>query len=284
VAPPLLGNTAQHNQYAGAGASSQANQYRQLMPATQGTQANHHRQLMPTAQVAQPNDNRQLVRTVKPPEQQGTQNPNPGQQSAQCINYLQLMNASTTKDLPTNQQQSGNNDTVKISVTNTTTNNEIYGGKARKAAARKGTAELKRFDTSVEKKLRKYSAALCPDGYHYYVHIFGYLCGGGSHFVTHEDVDCMELYSKRPRVQIVNAPRNYLIIIPPWDGWHEPMHWAPVQRIAHGLHPMPVKRDGKKHDLGAYWEWEFFGNGAWGAAHSLHHSDFGRQVDVGGRR
>ena len=124
------------------------------------------------------------------------------------------------------------------------------GGKARQAAAAKGEAALYQFDQTVQQMRMSASASLCPQGFGFYRAKTGYLCGGGSHFVSNIDVDNMITHGIPPYVEIVNMvlypPRT---IAPPADGWHEPMHFTPRKRILNGMAPMPIKHDGTEWDL-----------------------------------
>lgn len=88
-------------------------------------------------------------------------------------------------------------------------------------------------------------------GYQYYRVPEGYLCGGGGHFVSHQDVDNMMKYGTQPYIETVNfilKPGNRAIA-PPAEGWHEPMHWSPAQRLNDDVEPMPLKYDGTPWDM-----------------------------------
>lgn len=54
------------------------------------------------------------------------------------------------------------------------------------------------------------------------------------------------LAGRRPfgvNVELVNGPWRRFIP-PPAEGWHEPMHWSPAQRILGRLRPLAMKHDG----------------------------------------
>ena len=78
------------------------------------------------------------------------------------------------------------------------------------------------------------SGSICPEGFSYYRGDIGYLCGGGSHFVSHDSVDDMISRGRPPIVQIVNNP-GYPVVAAPSDGWHEPMHLKAYVSMEYGL-------------------------------------------------
>jgi len=159
--------------------------------------------------------------------------------------------------LPTPAQQQSDS-TVATTTTTTETMNASLGGQARQAAAAQGEAELKRFDQNVQTLLMSASRSACPRGFRYYRGSDGYLCGGGSHFILHEEVDAL-VAGRRPwgpAIEWVNicVPDPFTgmwledpgckVVAPPEDGWHEPMHWDPMQRISRVMSPMPCRYDG----------------------------------------
>ena len=84
------------------------------------------------------------------------------------------------------------------------------------------------------------SASLYPKVYKLYRGPHGYLCAFGNHYIAHEDADAMISLGVPPSAKIVNLSR-YRMIAPPADGWHQPMHWSPDQRMAMGWLPMLLK-------------------------------------------
>ncbi|KAK5109476.1 hypothetical protein LTR62_007036 [Meristemomyces frigidus] len=124
---------------------------------------------------------------------------------------------------------------------------QISGGRARQAAAAQGQMHLQEFDLRTQEMLMSASQSACPRGYSYYKCNDGYLCGGGNHFISDEQVD-MVMYgvARLPHIECVNdvcEPWTRTIAPPP-DGWQEPMHWDPDTRIMTPLMPMPLRYDG----------------------------------------
>jgi hypothetical protein len=77
-------------------------------------------------------------------------------------------------------------------VTSTTTRTETYkganaGGEARKQAEAKGEQEVQRFEEKVQKLIRRIGT--CPLQERWYNSVDGYICGAGTHFLYHEDID-----------------------------------------------------------------------------------------------
>lgn len=134
-------------------------------------------------------------------------------------------------------------------TTTTKTETKVCGSKARREAAAKGSQHLAEFDQTVQLLLMQASQSACPMGFRYY-HTKtsgGYLCGGGSHFVSDEEVDALiQGQIALPYIEVVNS-LGFRSIAPPKEGWHEPMHWDVPTRVANGMPPMPLKHDGKKH-------------------------------------
>lgn len=180
----------------------------------------------------------------------------PANQLQSSIDYTQLqLQLPSTQPQPTvdytkliqtpSSQQNSN-------TTTTSTNTLLeQGGQARQSAAAKGDAELRRFDKTVQEMLMSASSSACPFGFKYYRGPDGYLCGGGSHYVSHGDVDAMVMFGRPPFIEVVNdLAIGCRPIAPPADGWHEPMHWTPARRLANDMPPMPFKANGLPHDLG----------------------------------
>ena len=168
-----------------------------------------------------------------------------------ATDYTKLAQATYSTDL-TPQDQHAHNTTTNTTTTNTAFNqaakNGDLGGKARQAASAKGESELRRFDRSVEERLRMASGSSCRRGFKYYRVRDGYLCGGGNHYVSHDDVDAMVTFGMPPFVESVNS-LGCRSIAPPADAWHERMHWTPARRIANGMEPLPFKANGEPHDM-----------------------------------
>jgi hypothetical protein len=98
-------------------------------------------------------------------------------------------------------------------------------------------------------------------GFTYYRGPDGYLCGGGAHFICHAEVDGF-LAGQRPMGPYIehvnvtcNVPGVFMgpqiimepgirAVAPPKDGWHEPMHWCPQDRLANFMNVIPLKFDG----------------------------------------
>ena len=76
-------------------------------------------------------------------------------------------------------------------------------------------------------------------------------CGGGNHFITHEEVDAMisGMRPTGPDVQSVNAPGCPSVAPPLGEGLDQVFHWDPVKRISSEKDPMPYKADGTPHDF-----------------------------------
>ena len=132
------------------------------------------------------------------------------------------------------------NNTSAVTETNITTTTKTTdqsarvaeeGGRARQKAVAKGEAALRRFDETVQEMLMSASTSACPVGFIYYRVEDGYLCGGGHHFVSHDDVDAMLTFGIPPRIEHVNSPLSPVVIFPPSAGWHEPMHRIPFGRL-----------------------------------------------------
>lgn len=166
-----------------------------------------------------------------------------------AFDYTQIAQMTPTPQPAQQIQQASSSQT-----TTTTTTTEM-GGQARQAAAAKGEAELKRFDQTVVEKLAAHCPLTCPLRYKFYFGGIGYLCGDGLHLILHEDVDAMMLRGVPPVHQEVDRPGDTVAVCPPPDGWHEPMHWPPQQRMQIGLIPIPCR-----------WNHQYWHDGSYGEA------------------
>jgi hypothetical protein len=113
----------------------------------------------------------------------------------------------------------------------------VVGSTSRQKAADSGKAELQRFDRVVSDRLKQFNQhGVCPKGWDYYATRQGYLCGGATHFVSHEDVEAMLAGGRTPRIEKVNAyPPRRMVTPPPADGrldgsrempvWNDPQWW-----------------------------------------------------------
>ena len=127
-------------------------------------------------------------------------------------------------------------DTSSNVVTTTTTRTETYkganaGGEARKQAEAKGEQEVQRFEQKVQELIRRIGP--CPLQAPWYNAVDGYLCGGGTHFLYHKDIDkAFKQPGWIPRVTWVNTfgdpeaqwSGTWITIHPPPVAYHEPMH------------------------------------------------------------
>lgn len=72
----------------------------------------------------------------------------------------------------------------------------------------------------------------------------GYLCGGGQHFVSHEDVEVMLKTGREPRIEHVNTyghPTLRQVTPPPGGGngsGEEPAFWSTEFRRSVGMPPL----------------------------------------------
>lgn len=90
-------------------------------------------------------------------------------------------------------------------------------------------------------------------GWDYYATRQGYLCGGGHHFFSHEDVEAMLKHGRPPRVEEVNGCIYDREITPPPGNGNgsgtEPAFWTAEQQLAEGLYPSARLRDKKNRRL-----------------------------------
>lgn len=98
------------------------------------------------------------------------------------------------------------------------------GGKARQEAEAKGEKELQRFEKKVQTLIR--TMGVCPMQIRWYNTHEGYLCGAGTHFIDHKDIDmAFERPGWFPQVTIVNSfddPESRV------SGLSRPVHPPPV--------------------------------------------------------
>ena len=84
-------------------------------------------------------------------------------------------------------------------------------------------------------------------GFDFYAVREGYLCGGGHHFVEHEEVEDMLKYGHCPRLECVNRETHERPVTPPpGDGngsGGEPAFWTAEEQLRHGLYPFARLRD-----------------------------------------
>jgi hypothetical protein len=124
-------------------------------------------------------------------------------------------------------------------VTTTTTHSkktETYsganaGGKARKEAETKGDDEVQRFESKVQKLIKR--IGVCPMGRPWYNSYSGYMCGEGIHFLYHEDIDrAFKRPGWIPQVTWVNTwgdpeartSGTFVVAHPPQVAFDQPMH------------------------------------------------------------
>ena len=181
----------------------------------------------------------QLLQTAPPPQPQVSQAP-PVVRMPVPQKPAQSSNHASSKS------------TKKTTNTSTTT---VVGGSSRQQAAEKGKKELRRFDQEVSDRLKRSFDGICPAGYDYYAARQGYICGGGHHFFSHEDVEAMMKHGRPPFMEHVNSLTPYdRAVTPPsgngdGSGW-EPLFW-PAKRLAEaGLGGYAILKD-----PGAMWRY-----------------------------
>ena len=169
----------------------------------------------------------QLIQTAPAPP------PPPQPQVSQAPPVVQTPVAPQKAKLSNNTSNSTN----KTSTTSTTT---VVGSSSRQKAAEKGKTELRRFDHQVSEQLKRSYDGVCPMGFDYYAARQGYICGGGSHFFQHDEVEAMLKYGRAPRLESVNcAPYLRMVTPPPGNGdgsGLEPLFWNAKQlaEVGHG--------------------------------------------------
>jgi hypothetical protein len=130
----------------------------------------------------------------------------------------------------------------------------VFGGASRQQAADKSEAELRKFDRNVSIQLKRRCGGVCPMGWDWYATRQGYLCGGGSHFIEHEDVETMLKHGALPQrlemvIESVNGtPYDREVTPPPGNGngtGEEPAFWTAEQQWALGVYLFARLRDPK---------------------------------------
>jgi hypothetical protein len=189
------------------------------------------------------------------------------QQTQTTVDFTQLMQATPVPQPqvplappivpppPSNNQASSSMTKTTKDKKKKTTTTTVVGGASRQQAANKSEAELHRFDRNVSeqlKNLRMYGG-ICPMGYDYYATRQGYLCGGGSHFFAHEEVEAMLKHGTMPRCEQVNgSPWHREITPPPGNGdgsGEEPTFWSAQRQLARGMYPFARLKDPKNRRL-----------------------------------
>ncbi|GAB7329220.1 hypothetical protein MBLNU13_g01034t1 [Cladosporium sp. NU13] len=220
----------------------------QQQPALQQQQAFNYSQTMQSG-------NRQ--QTLSPPAidyLQLTQNNPPQMQDT--VNFSQLLQTAP----PPQPQVSHAPPVVRTPITptlakstnktTTTKTTNVVGSTSRKEAAEKGKKELRHFDEEVSTQLKRSYDGICPYGYDYYAARQGYICGGGHHFFSHDDVEAMLKYGRYPFLEHVNGNEYHRQVTPPpgnGDGSGlEPLFWTTEQLSEMGSYPFAwLKNPGK---------------------------------------
>jgi hypothetical protein len=124
----------------------------------------------------------------------------------------------------------------------------VVGSSSRQEAAKQGKTELRRFDQNVSNRLKQFAGnVLCPLGFDYYATRQGYLCGGGTHFFSHESVEAMLKHGRVPELEDVNGDAYDRQVTPPpddvdWTGRQRPVwtdwHWMQVTRELRAEHEL----------------------------------------------
>jgi len=159
--------------------------------------------------------------------------------------FLQLM-----KDAPKPAASAqGASSSSNAQATTTTSTTETVGSASRQRAATQGASNLRQFDKDVSVKLKLMVGGTCPQGFDVYAVRQGYLCGGGSHFVHHDEVEAMLKYGVCPRLEDVNGGPPFRAVTPPpgnGDGsGGEPAFWTAEEQIDAGLYPFADLKDPK---------------------------------------
>lgn len=177
-------------------------------------------------------DSSQLMQAAPPPQ--------PAQQRP---DFSQLMQAAPQPSASTQGGASSSSNTQ----TTTTSTTETVGSASRRQAATQGAASLRQYDQDVSVKLKRMVGGPCPMGFDWYAVREGYLCGGGSHFVEHAEVEAMLRYSICPRMERVNGSHSYRAVTPPpgnGDGsGSEPAFWTVEEQLDAGLYPYALLKD-----------------------------------------
>lgn len=176
----------------------------------------------------------QLLQTAPPPP--------PQPQVSQAPPVVQM--PAPQKPQASKQASSSTN---KKSITTTTT---VVGSSSRQEAAEKGKSELRRFDEEVSNRLKTCYDAICPFGYDYYATRQGYICGGGHHFFSHDEIEAMLKYGRAPFLEHIHeGPYDRQVTPPPGNGdgsGLEPLFWTTEQQSEMGGYPFAyLKNKGK---------------------------------------
>lgn len=176
----------------------------------------------------------QLIQTAPPPP------PPPQPQVSQAPPVVQT-------PVPPQKAKSSKQSSNSTNKTTTSTTTNVVGSSSRKEAAEKGKTELRRFDQEVSNKLKRFYDAICPFGYDYYATRQGYICGGGHHFFSHEDVEAMLKYGRHPSLEHVNSdPYGRMVTPPPGTGngsGLEPLFWSTEEQSEVGYYPFACLKD-----------------------------------------
>ncbi|KAM0723500.1 hypothetical protein Q7P37_000487 [Cladosporium fusiforme] len=254
-----------------------ANQYSQMTQMTQNTQ--YTQNLPPPPVQAQSTTNFTHLMQQAPPTQQFTL-PAPQSVSASATSNstrretlerrersrsrdgiallrIRISERSRSRTPPLAAPRAMDQHSHALTTTNTTSTTTVVGGKSRQQAANAGERELKRFDQHVTARLLLAAGRLgeCPMEFDWYAVPKGYLCGGGNHFVTHEDVEAMLRTGQQPEFMSVNMPMDppeRLVTPPPLpkdsdgDFGDEPVFWTNSHRFADGNVLLPKDAHGNR--------------------------------------
>jgi hypothetical protein len=199
----------------------QATQQQQSVNYSQTVQSGNQQQTLPSpapdfSRFMQKNppptqntvDFSQLLQTAPPPQPQVSQAPPVVQMS--------------TPQKPQSSKQASRSTDKSTNKPTTTTTTTVIGSSSRQEAAKQGKTELRRFDQDISNRLKQFAGSvLCPMGFDYYATRQGYLCGGGTHFFSHESMEAMLKYGQVPELEDVNDDVYDRQVTPPLDerGW-----------------------------------------------------------------
>ena len=162
----------------------------------------------------------------------------------------QVSQAPPVMQMPSPQKAKSSKQASKSTKeSTTTTKTTVVGSASRQQAAEKGKTELRRFDQDVSNQLKRSFDGICPMGFDYYAARQGYICGGGHHFFSHEEVEGMLKHGRPPILEHVNADWPEHRPITPLsyktgDGSGlEPLFWNAKQLSEVGLGGYPVLKD-----------------------------------------
>jgi hypothetical protein len=159
--------------------------------------------------------------------------------------FLSLMKAAPQPAASAQGASSSSN----AQATTTTSTTETVGSASRQRAATQGASNLRQFDKDVSVKLKRMVGGTCPQGFDFYAVRQGYLCGGGSHFVHHDEVEAMLKYGVCPRLEDVNhGPPQRAVTPPPGNGdgsGNEPAFWSVEEQLDAGVYPYARLKDPK---------------------------------------